>query len=222
MSHKFCTISKILSMGVLLLAMSARVGMAADSDAAAVDAQLVMAITDIPVDTPIKARLLVHNSGTPSIVLPADMLPEGWLISLTIRRSDGLQVYLSAPAKVEMTSASLDNTRVRGRQGMRSGRTSKRKTHVATRSCSRISCESKSRSTRAGRVGQYDEGNVATRHGPVRVGRPRGAPAARMFFSQMAVASNYCRGRSCIDPIPIRLYAGIATGSRPSVAAATV
>jgi len=82
--------------------------MAADSDAAAVDAQLVMAIADIPVGTPIKARLLVHNFGTASIVLPADMLPEGWLISLTIRRSDGLQIYLSAPAKVEMTSASLD------------------------------------------------------------------------------------------------------------------
>jgi len=82
--------------------------MAADSDATAVDAQLVMPITDIPVGTPIKTRLLVHNSGTPSIVLPADMLPEGWLISVTIRRSDGLQIYLSAPVKVEMTSASLE------------------------------------------------------------------------------------------------------------------
>lgn len=60
-------------------------------------------------DDPILIRFEVTNEGEAICKLPADLLPEGWLITLIIQDSQGRLVYRSPGTKLEMTLAKLQD-----------------------------------------------------------------------------------------------------------------
>lgn len=74
-----------------------------DSDGCIFRSQIVLKNGEFMHGVPTQVGYFIANIGKVSCKLPSDLLPEGWMIRLSVKDQAGLVVYTSPIVKVEMT-----------------------------------------------------------------------------------------------------------------------